>query len=368
MPLFAEPPTTSSASQVVLACAMGAAGIFLLLPRPSGRKVALGTFLALAGLGVMATFMLDAFGKPEKDDVGTWLFYLFATGAVGFAGVLVAQRNPARGAIAFAFVVLNVCGLFVLLAAPFLAAASVVVYAGAIIVTFLFVLMLSHARGHSPENDRTREPLLGTLAAFAFIGLVLFGLYESRPEYPFDVSVKVIDGVGHEATAISPVPTLPLTPHDKLALEQIARKLADVADGDYTTAKQFVDATESIRVELGGVLGGIDGRYRYLPRDRSDIPPPGTWALDRARDVERKSKAVENALTRSPNDARQAVRQLREAVLLLRGSSELPARNVANLGYLLYSEHLLAVELAGTLLLVATIGAVAIAGRKAVPA
>ena len=52
---------------------------------------------------------------------------------------------------------------------------------------------------------------------------------------------------------------------------------------------------------------------------------------------------------------------------LLYGAGELPARNVANLGLLLYADHLLAVELAGTLLLVATIGAVAIAHRKGVP-
>ena len=46
----------------------------------------------------------------------------------------------------------------------------------------------------------------------------------------------------------------------------------------------------------------------------------------------------------------------------------LPARNVSAIGLSLYSEHLIAVELAGTLLLVATIGAVAIAGRKGVKA
>ena len=45
-------------------------------------------------------------------------------------------------------------------------------------------------------------------------------------------------------------------------------------------------------------------------------------------------------------------------------AGELPARNVGNLGLLLYADHLLAVELAGTLLLVATIGAVAIAHRR----
>ena len=46
------------------------------------------------------------------------------------------------------------------------------------------------------------------------------------------------------------------------------------------------------------------------------------------------------------------------------GSAEGPARNVANIGYALYADHLLAVEMAGALLLVATIGAVAIAGRR----
>ena len=51
-------------------------------------------------------------------------------------------------------------------------------------------------------------------------------------------------------------------------------------------------------------------------------------------------------------------------MVLLHGVGQLPARNVANLGFVLYSEHLLAVELAGTLLLVAVIGAIAISHRK----
>ncbi len=111
------------------------------------------------------------------DLVGSLLFWLFSLGALGFGTVLVVQRNPARGAIAFAFVILSTCGLFLLLAAPFLMAATIIIYAGAIIVTFLFVLMLSQPKGASNENDRTREPLLGSLAGFAFVGLVLFALY-----------------------------------------------------------------------------------------------------------------------------------------------------------------------------------------------
>ena len=94
------------------------------------------------------------------------LFWLFSAGALGFGTVLVVQRNPARGAIAFAFVILSTCGLFLLLAAPFLMAATIIIYAGAIIVTFLFVLMLSHRKARPTRTtaaaNRSSEPSQGS--------------------------------------------------------------------------------------------------------------------------------------------------------------------------------------------------------------
>src|SRR5207302_9556683 len=137
------------------------------------RSVALGTFASLAALVVLAVWVMNRFGPVANDKVGKFLFWVFAGSAVIFAGVFVTQRNPARGAIAFAFVIVSVCGLFLLLAAPFLIAATIIIYAGAIVVTFLFVLMLSASAGPSSENDRSREPLLGSLAGFAFTGLIL---------------------------------------------------------------------------------------------------------------------------------------------------------------------------------------------------
>src|SRR5207249_1017931 len=139
---------------------------------------------------------------------------MFAGGALVFGTVLVVQKNPARGAIAFAFVILSTCGLFLLLAAPFLMAATVIIYAGAIIVTFLFVLMLSHNEGPSDENDRSREPLLGSLAGFAFTGLILFTLYQA-----------------HLPTAAAEPPALPaavLSPEEKVTLNAVAERLARV--------------------------------------------------------------------------------------------------------------------------------------------
>jgi hypothetical protein len=104
---------------------------------------------------------------------------------------------------------------------------------------------------------------------------------------------------------------------------------------------------------------------------RSD--PQARAALKQARIVRALThhavKAVEENLQGDRPDvfaAKAGVRKLREEVVVLHGMGLLPARNAANLGYSLYSEHLLAVELAGTLLLVATVGAIAISHRKGV--
>src|SRR5208283_4044858 len=84
----------------------------------------------------------------------TLLFYGMAGVAIVSGGLLVTQSNPARAALCFALVVLSTCGLFLLLAAPFLMAATAIIYAGAIIVTFLFVLMLAQQAGPSAADMR----------------------------------------------------------------------------------------------------------------------------------------------------------------------------------------------------------------------
>jgi NADH:ubiquinone oxidoreductase subunit 6 (subunit J) len=354
--------------QIAAAVLLGAAGVFFLLPKPRGRSVAAGTFLSLAAAVAAGVFVLGTFGRPTADFVGQALFWLFTVGAVGFGVVLVAQRNPARGAIAFAFVILSTCGQFLLLAAPFLMAATIIVYAGAIIVTFLFVLMLSHTEGSSDENDRTREPLLGSLAGFAFAGLVLFALYLSSP-------ASAADGIPR------PLPAPPLTDADHADLAAASDYLA--------TATQTNDARElgrlvrEARLRLGQVVGyasgetpppGGDGLPRPTVQER--LRPAETdaraWQVigeaDRLRNQARDTsdRLENNLLGPNPNlDAvRQDVRSLWEQTLLLHGRGELSSRNVSAVGYALYSEHLIAVEMAGTLLLVATIGAVAIAHRR----
>lgn len=70
------------------------------------------------------------------------LFYFFAAAAVATAILVVLFRNPVHSALSLVFTFFCIAGLFVLLEAFFLSAVLVIVYAGAIMVLFLFVIML----------------------------------------------------------------------------------------------------------------------------------------------------------------------------------------------------------------------------------
>jgi NADH-quinone oxidoreductase subunit J len=71
-----------------------------------------------------------------------FFFWLFSILMIGFALVVVLGRNPVTSAIAFAFTIFFMSGLFVMLNAFFLAAVQILVTAGAVMVLFLFIIML----------------------------------------------------------------------------------------------------------------------------------------------------------------------------------------------------------------------------------
>src|SRR5258708_37459269 len=132
----------------------GFLAVFYLLPAPRRRSLmhgALAVVIAILGFG---TFLWHGFGSELPCTAEAFLFFAFSLQAFAFGILMIVQRNPARSALFFAVVVLSVCGLFLLLAAPFLMAATIIIYAGAIIVTFLFVIMLSQQIGQTDANDR----------------------------------------------------------------------------------------------------------------------------------------------------------------------------------------------------------------------
>ena len=78
------------------------------------------------------------------------LFSVFAVSAVCFAVNVIFRRNAVHCALHLVGVLLSVSGLFVLLNAQFIAAIQILVYAGAIMVLFLFVVMLLNVKGEGP--------------------------------------------------------------------------------------------------------------------------------------------------------------------------------------------------------------------------
>lgn len=98
------------------------------------------------------------------------LFILFAGLAIGCAVSMVAQRNPLYSAISLIGVFIALACLYVTLAAPFIAAVQVIVYAGAIMVLVVFVIMLLNVEEEErrPVRLRTLVPIGVTLAAILF--------------------------------------------------------------------------------------------------------------------------------------------------------------------------------------------------------
>jgi NADH-quinone oxidoreductase subunit J len=85
------------------------------------------------------------------------LFILFGALAIGCALSMVAQRNPLYSAISLIGVFVSLASLYLLLAAPFIAAVQIIVYAGAIMVLVVFVIMLLNAEEEARRPVRLRH-------------------------------------------------------------------------------------------------------------------------------------------------------------------------------------------------------------------
>jgi len=93
--------------------------------------------------------------------------------ALAFALLMVVQRSPVRSVLSLVVTFFGLSVLAILLAAPFLAALQIFVYAGAILVLFLFVIMLLNLKEEAAdEDDRPVQRTLGLLVALALGGLL----------------------------------------------------------------------------------------------------------------------------------------------------------------------------------------------------
>ncbi len=123
------------------------------------------------------------------------VFYVFAGLALGSAVVMVAQRNPTYSAFSLIVTLVSLSAIFGLLGSPFIAVLQVVVYAGAIMVLFLFVLMLLNVK--SEEAVRGKSVVFRLLAVglgvllVVELGTVLAGA-RFAPPAGYDASARAV--------------------------------------------------------------------------------------------------------------------------------------------------------------------------------
>lgn len=235
----------------------------------------LNPFVIVAVAGLVLFMQSGGIGKSElADEVMFWVFGISAL----LSGVLmITARNPVYAALWFALATLATCGLFLLQSAPFLAAATIIVYAGAVIVTFLFVIMLAQQSGAAGYDQRSGQSLMATISAFILLGAITFTLQQER----------------------------------------VVIEKRPLASTDTPPAAE---------------AGTVPFAMGSAPMDPMSIP------------------SVEQPV--EPGN------------LLSVADADHPVGNLKGLGRSLFGDYLFAVELAGTLLLVACIGAIAIAPRR----
>ena len=151
---------------------VGAVGLWFLLPARWRFGKAMGLLLMAVAGGLFAA---------DLPSLGSWVdqgvFWLLAAITLGAAVAMIASRSPVYSAIWFALSLLGTAGLFLFQGAQFLAVATVVVYAGAIVVTFLFVIMLAQPEGHSDYDRLTwggLPKIMAVVAGGLLIGILTF--------------------------------------------------------------------------------------------------------------------------------------------------------------------------------------------------
>ena len=151
--------------------AVGGVGVYLLLPKGKSRGQTVGAGLCAAALALLWAIWWQCFAEVGLAQIIA--FYAVATATLVGAVMTVTRQNPMASALWFASVVVGTAGLFLLQGAQFLAAANVIVYAGAIIVMFLFVIMLAQQHGAERHDRFSREPELAVTGSATLLAVIL---------------------------------------------------------------------------------------------------------------------------------------------------------------------------------------------------
>jgi NADH-quinone oxidoreductase subunit J len=174
---------------ILTLCVVAGVGTVLILPasrEAPWRKIGAAVLLA-AGL-IFAAILVRWTAGTSAGGMGAY-FWIFSTIAVVSAIRVITHTRPVYSALYFVLTVFASAGLFLLMHAEFMAAALVLIYAGAILITYVFVIMLA-AEAANPGQAGTdadlssREPVAACAVGFAMMGVLMFVIFDRSAGLP----------------------------------------------------------------------------------------------------------------------------------------------------------------------------------------
>lgn len=175
-----------------IASVVGAVALFLLMPKPGKDLRIVGGLLGAATLGALWLLLVPLFLISNEggldtgfSDGQTPFYYVFSSIAICAAVRVITHSRPVYAALWFVMVVISSAGLMLTLSAEFMAFAMLIIYGGAILVTYMFVIMLAtpprsfDEKDDGPAYERfASEPLWASAAGFLLLAVVLSVVFQ----------------------------------------------------------------------------------------------------------------------------------------------------------------------------------------------
>jgi NADH-quinone oxidoreductase subunit J len=114
----------------------------------------------------------------------TFFFYLLAALAVVSAILVITRKNAVHSALSLIVTLLSLAGLYLTLYAPFVAGVQIVLYAGGIMVLFLFVIMLVNLDKAAKEEQFNHQWHIGILASLVLGAMFLYVYMKGKAIFP----------------------------------------------------------------------------------------------------------------------------------------------------------------------------------------
>jgi NADH-quinone oxidoreductase subunit J len=161
-------------------------------------------------------------------------FYGLSITAIVFAVAVITRRNAVHAALSLIGTLVSLAGLYLMLYAPFVAAVQIVLYAGGIMVLFLFVIMLVNLDQNLRQIQFNRQWVVGLIAALALGGLLLFVIRQGKETFPLTYSAALPEAANTQQIGIA------LYGHYMLAFEIASLLLLVAMVGAVVMAKKRI--------------------------------------------------------------------------------------------------------------------------------